>query len=67
MNPEEEHLVTCPYCGETINIMVDCTYINQKSNQNFIEDCQVCCRPINFHINYTADNSIQLSAAHENE
>ena len=32
----------CPYCGETITLEVDCSV----SRQEYIEDCQVCCRPM---------------------
>ena len=35
--------IQCPYCGECIEIIVD-TSIEQQS---YIEDCSVCCRPIN--------------------
>ena len=32
----------CPYCGEPIQLLVDCSIPQQE----YIEDCQVCCRPI---------------------
>ncbi len=32
----------CPHCGEVIELVVDCSV----ENQDYIEDCQVCCRPI---------------------
>ncbi len=32
----------CPYCGEHIQLLVDCSIPQQE----YIEDCQVCCRPI---------------------
>lgn len=32
----------CPYCGEVIDVVVDCSV----SRQQYIEDCSVCCRPI---------------------
>ena len=38
--------VQCPYCGERIDVMID----DCGESQQYIEDCQVCCRPINFHI-----------------
>ena len=38
--------VQCPYCGETIEIEVE--LVDQA--QAFIEDCTVCCRPIQYHI-----------------
>lgn len=46
MNLERNESVTCPYCGESVGIVVDCTI----SRQDFVEDCQVCCRPIQFVI-----------------
>lgn len=39
---EENVSLTCPYCGETLDINVDCS----AGSQSYIEDCQVCCRPI---------------------
>jgi len=38
----EEHFFQCPYCWEEISMLVD---ISQKQ-QNYIEDCEVCCNPI---------------------
>lgn len=38
--------IQCPYCWELIDVSVD----NCGENQQYIEDCQVCCRPINFEI-----------------
>jgi hypothetical protein len=32
----------CPYCGERIEVAVDAG----DGDQDYIEDCQVCCRPI---------------------
>jgi hypothetical protein len=37
-----EHFFTCPYCGEDISMVLD----TSVSNQIYIEDCEVCCRPI---------------------
>lgn len=34
--------VECPYCGEPIDLLVD----DSAGDQQYIEDCQVCCRPI---------------------
>ncbi len=38
----EEQDITCPFCGETITVFVDCS----EDNQTYIDDCTVCCRPI---------------------
>ena len=44
MNVLEPKKIQCPYCSETIDVVIDCSV----EQQNYIEDCEVCCRPINF-------------------
>ena len=39
---QEPVKTNCPYCGELIELLVDCSV----PRQNYIEDCQVCCSPI---------------------
>jgi hypothetical protein len=34
--------IECPFCGESITIFVD----SSVPEQSYIEDCSVCCRPI---------------------
>ena len=34
--------ITCPYCGEPGEIIID----PSVDQQEYIEDCWVCCRPI---------------------
>ena len=34
--------IACPYCGEPIEVLVD----PSVEDQEYIEDCSVCCRPI---------------------
>lgn len=34
--------IQCPYCWETLETSVDPTV----SEQEYVEDCQVCCQPI---------------------
>jgi hypothetical protein len=36
--------VQCPYCGESFETQVDFS----SGSTSYIEDCQVCCRPIQF-------------------
>lgn len=43
----EEVSVGCPYCGEGITLVVDCS----AGNQSYIEDCSVCCQPIAVYVN----------------
>lgn len=42
----EEVYSICPYCGEAIELLVDCSV----RKQTYIEDCQVCCRPITVNL-----------------
>jgi hypothetical protein len=44
--PEEFVPVQCPYCGERLETRVDLT----TDEPAYIEDCQVCCRPIEFSL-----------------
>ncbi|HEV2965523.1 MAG TPA: CPXCG motif-containing cysteine-rich protein [Chthoniobacterales bacterium] len=37
---------TCPHCGEVFPLQID----TSQSEQSFIEDCTVCCRPINLTV-----------------
>ena len=46
---EIEHFFTCPYCSEQISFVIDISAGPQK----YIEDCEVCCRPI--QISYSTD------------
>ncbi|TAH46980.1 MAG: CPXCG motif-containing cysteine-rich protein [Gammaproteobacteria bacterium] len=36
----------CPYCGEGFATTVDCS----AGAQSYIEDCAVCCRPIEVRV-----------------
>ncbi|MBC7660675.1 MAG: CPXCG motif-containing cysteine-rich protein [Chitinophagaceae bacterium] len=42
---EEPITVSCPWCGESFITFFDLS----AGDQNYIEDCQVCCRPITLH------------------
>lgn len=54
MYGEEEVFFQCPYCWQTISMVVESYYPNQK----YIEDCEVCCRPI--EISYSLDSSDEI-------
>ncbi len=38
----ETALAQCPYCGEEIELLID----RSVPEQEYIEDCPVCCQPI---------------------
>jgi hypothetical protein len=56
-------LIHCPYCGEPIEILVDASVDSQR----YIEDCQVCCRPIEIAVAIDEDGELQVSATSEND
>jgi transcription elongation factor Elf1 len=45
-----EHTFMCPYCGEEISMVLDLSVPRQV----YIEDCEVCCSPI--EISYSAED-----------
>ena len=49
-----EHYFDCPHCWENQLKMIDPSI----NNQNFIEDCQVCCNPLEFDLTIL-DNTLQ--------
>jgi Cysteine-rich CPXCG len=44
-------VVQCPYCGEPFETQVDLS----GGSSSYIEDCQVCCRPIEFRLEVGGD------------
>ena len=63
LNPLENLMVGCPYCGTSIELEVDTT----SGNQAYIEDCHICCSPINFSISISADGIAQVDARTDDE
>ncbi|MEK9822402.1 MAG: CPXCG motif-containing cysteine-rich protein [Gammaproteobacteria bacterium] len=52
--------IHCPYCGERLSILVDTT----EAGSEYIEDCQVCCRPIVMTISIDG-NDVAVRAEHD--
>lgn len=62
MQALQEQLITCPYCGEMIAVLIDCSV----PQQDYIEDCQVCCCPIDFNVAVKADGEPAVTVRQEN-
>ena len=58
----ENKSVQCPYCGEMIDIQVDASVAAQK----YIEDCSVCCRPIELSVT-VYDDDVSVTARTNDE
>jgi hypothetical protein len=59
---EMETQVQCPFCFEEFTIVVDCSVAGVQS---YIEDCYVCCRPIQFRIECGEDSEEPVSVLAE--
>lgn len=62
MQSLEQMTIDCPYCGESMEIEVDCS----AGDQEYIEDCQVCCCPIQLTVILGGEQP-QIIVRHENE
>ena len=58
---QEEAEITCPFCWETLTILVDLSI----PEQDYIEDCQVCCQPIRIRYNSENEELCNLQATQD--
>ena len=63
MNQLTETTIGCPYCGERIEVLLDSADVNQQ----YIEDCQVCCKPIIFFVSEGLDGDLSVRVYSEDE
>ncbi|RLK48287.1 cysteine-rich CPXCG protein [Alkalispirillum mobile] len=47
----QERSIQCPYCGKHYTAVLD----PSGGDQVYIEDCEICCRPIEFHLHLDDD------------
>jgi hypothetical protein len=59
----EEVFIRCPYCGETIQIVLDIS----SGSQEYYQDCSVCCVPIFFEITLSAKGYLNIVAKREDD
>ncbi|MDP2635582.1 MULTISPECIES: CPXCG motif-containing cysteine-rich protein [unclassified Pseudoalteromonas] len=63
MNQLTQSTITCPYCGERLDILIDPSDLDQQ----YIEDCQVCCKPINFLVQMDMDEALFVTVSSDDE
>jgi hypothetical protein len=63
LNQLIEKSIGCPYCGEVIEVLLDSSDLDQQ----YIEDCQVCCKPINFVVSENFDGELHVNVFSEDE
>ncbi len=57
-----EQNVSCPYCGEVLSILVD----PEEVGDAYIEDCQVCCRPMTVVVEALSGGNFRVMVSDEN-
>jgi hypothetical protein len=59
----DEIRLFCPYCGEPVTLVVDAS----AGSQQYVEDCEVCCRPMEITVAVSPDGGVEVRAGHEDQ
>jgi len=57
-------VVSCPYCGEPVEIVLD---PGSGSDQEYVEDCEICCRPWRVRVRYDRFGQADVEAIGEDD
>jgi hypothetical protein len=63
INQLVEVAVQCPYCWEEITLLIDASI----EMQDYVEDCEVCCRPIDFIVEVDDQGRAKVEARLQHE
>ena len=63
MSNTDDIRIPCPYCGEETGIQVELT----DTPADYVEDCTVCCRPIQLHVVWDDNSQPTVAATREQE
>ena len=55
--------VTCPCCGESVALIVDAS----AGAQGYVEDCPVCCRPIEVSLSVDPQGEVSVVLRRDDE
>ncbi|MGH9254568.1 MAG: CPXCG motif-containing cysteine-rich protein [Vicinamibacterales bacterium] len=60
---DDQFVVTCPYCGEDIEI-----YVEADVTGSFVQDCEVCCNPWRVRVSHEgSDRCVDVARADGSE
>ena len=59
----QEHFACCPYCGERVSLLIELSL----DDQSYIEDCEVCCRPVTVRVTQQVDGEPDILLLQEND
>lgn len=63
MQAQTQQSITCPYCGESMDLLIDCGELGQQ----YTQDCATCCKPILINVHCSVLDELSVSARSENE
>ena len=55
--------LTCPYCGEPGELVIEA----DDGPQDYVEDCAVCCQPWQVRVTFAPDGRIEVSARRDDD
>lgn len=55
---DTEATVICPYCAESVEIVLD---PGSGEMQDYVEDCEICCQPWRVEVAYHNDGVAQVT------
>lgn len=58
---DENESITCPYCGQSFELVIDLS----AGNQRFTTDCEVCCRPMEVNVECAGGEILSLDVRGE--
>lgn len=61
---DTDAVVVCPYCGESVEIVLD---PGGGSHAEYIEDCEVCCNPWLVNVHYNEDGTADVNVTPADE
>jgi hypothetical protein len=60
---ETTHELICPYCGQAQTIFIDMSV----RRQDYVEDCHVCCQPIDLTLTVDGEDDVLVEARRGDE
>lgn len=62
--PEDTASVECPYCGARVELLLDS---GGGPLQRYVEDCEICCRPLDLRVSWDAEGRASVEAYTEDD
>lgn len=56
---EETYPFSCPHCGVDLTVQLD---VSGGRKQLFVQDCEVCCKPIQISVEFKGEEVVSFSA-----